>query len=120
MKEKDAVKYYLGKERYNCAQAILKTYQEDLDITDEQILEYKKFGGGNAEGSLCGALFAVKELIKDEDKSKDIEQSFYQAAGATTCKEIRKLKKLSCNGCVEKASQLLSEHVELIENNKSQ
>lgn len=112
MKEKDAVKYYRGKERYNCAQAILKAYQEDFNIDDEQIRDYKKFGGGNAEGNLCGALFAVNKLINNKDKSKNIEQSIYQAAGATTCHEIRKLKKLSCNGCVEKASQLLSEHVE--------
>ncbi len=112
MKEKDAVKYYRGKERYNCAQAILRTYQEDLNITDEQIREYKKFGGGNAEGNMCGALFAVNNLVNDKDKLKNIEQYFYHAAGATTCREIRKLKKLSCNGCVEKSSQLLSENIE--------
>lgn len=111
MKENDAVKYFHGKEKYNCAQAILKAYQDDLNIKDEQINEYKQFGGGKAEGGLCGAIFVIKNLIDDKDKSDHIEQSFNLAAGATTCREILKLKILSCAGCVKTASQLLSKHI---------
>ena len=110
MKNKDAVKYYRGREGYNCAQSILKAYQEDLDITDEQIDEYKKFGGGRAEGGICGAIYATKVLVGNKEVSDLVQQSFDSASGAVTCKEIRKLKQLSCNGCVETASQLLCDH----------
>ncbi|MFQ5963773.1 MAG: C-GCAxxG-C-C family (seleno)protein [Candidatus Scalinduaceae bacterium] len=111
MKEKDAVRYFCGKEQYNCAQAILKAHQDDLNIKDEQINEYKQFGGGKAEGGLCGAIFVIKNLLDDKEKSDHIEHSFNLTAGATTCREIRKLKKLSCPGCVKTASQLLSKHI---------
>lgn len=113
MKEKDAVKYYHGEENFNCAQAILKAYQEEFDIKDEQIDEYKDFGRGRAEGGLCGAIFAVKKLIGNQKLSEHVEQSFSHAAGGVpTCREIRKLKQLSCRGCVKTASQLLHKHLE--------
>lgn len=111
MKSKEAVNYYRGKENFNCAQAILKAYQKDFDITDQQIIEYKKFGGGKAEGGLCGALFAAKKLIRNEDISNHTEQHFLKTAGATTCREILSLKQLSCHKCVETIAQSLDEYL---------
>ncbi|MDL1940704.1 C-GCAxxG-C-C family protein, partial [Candidatus Jettenia sp. AMX1] len=103
-----------GKENFNCAQAILKAYQEDFNITDQQILEYKKFGGGKAEGGVCGALFAAKKLIHNEDISNHVEQHFSKAAGAITCREILSLKQLSCHKCVENIAESLDEYLNLI------
>ncbi|MDN3512614.1 MAG: C-GCAxxG-C-C family protein [Candidatus Jettenia sp.] len=111
MKSKEAVSYYRGKENFNCAQAILKAYQEDFNITDQQIIEYKKFGGGKAEGGVCGALFAAKKLIHNEDISNQVEQHFSKAAGAITCREILSLKQLSCHKCVENIAESLDEYL---------
>ncbi len=111
MKKKDVVKYFRGKDKLNCAQAILKAYQGDFNIKDHKITEFEKYGGGKAVGGLCGALFAVKSLIDNEDLLNQIEQRFHNSAGATTCGEIRKLKKLSCNKCVETISDSLDEYI---------
>lgn len=58
-----ARKLFHGKERYNCAQAILAAYKEKLNVACDVITEYKSYGGGRAEGGLCGALYAGLFLL---------------------------------------------------------
>jgi len=108
MAPEKAVKYFHGKERYNCAQAVLRGFQESHNATQEKIDEFKAFGGGRAQGGLCGALFAAKTLAKDSTDAERIEAEFVELAGALKCREIRKIAKLSCKECVFTAASLLA------------
>ena len=100
--------YFQGKEGYNCAQAILKSFQEHLSVSEDDIKRFKKFGGGRAEHGYCGALYAAHYLLKDPEKIKLLNEMFSKEAGALKCREIRKAKKLSCAGCVDVAAEALS------------
>ncbi|MCF6149406.1 MAG: hypothetical protein E3K37_12195 [Candidatus Kuenenia sp.] len=114
---KNAINYFHAEDGLNCAQAILTAYQNEFNIKDEHIKEYKQYGGGRAEGGVCGALYAIKKLIKDEAAFGHIKREFFHAAGGSAvCKEIRKSQQLSCVGCVEVADKLLYRYVK--ENNK--
>ncbi|MBM4053971.1 MAG: hypothetical protein FJ264_04715 [Planctomycetes bacterium] len=115
-KGKNAAKHYHGADQLNCAQAILTAYQKEFNIREDQISDYKKYGGGKAEGGVCGALYAIKTLVKNEDAFGNIERAFSRIAGGSSiCKEIRKSKQLSCMGCVEVADELLYRYIK--ENN---
>lgn len=103
-----AKKHFLGRdghERLNCADAILKAFGE-LDEASRQTLCQ---GGGRAPGGECGALCAARTILskKDPARAEELEKAFVELAGSGKCAEIRKLKKLSCLGCVEKAAELL-------------
>lgn len=103
---KQAENYYLGKPgftRLNCAQAVLKAFQEKYDIEEERIQGFKLYGGGRAEGGLCGAYYAAKVLLEEHapDQIADLEESFHQQAGALRCKEIKSGTKFPCVDCVK-------------------
>ena len=107
MAPEKAVKYFHGQERYNCAQAVLKGFEKSHNVEQEKIDKFKAFGGGRADGGLCGALFAAKTLADTPDKAKKIEDEFVNITGAKKCREIRKLGKLPCKECVFNAASLL-------------
>ena len=109
-----AKKYFLGgpsHERFNCAQAVLKAFQEKFSITDELISQCKAYGTGKAPEGCCGAFYAAKYILEKHspEKCKDLENKFIAEAGSTKCKEIRTLRKLSCLGCIEKAGAMLED-----------
>lgn len=116
MIKKRALKYYHGPERYGCAQAILKTFEKTLNVTQEMIDSFKAFSGGRADGGLCGALYAAKVLVDDPEKADIIQAEFIKVAGSAKCKEIKKLKKIPCTECVTTAAELLQN---IIDQNKS-
>lgn len=96
-----AKKHYLGKdghERLDCAQSILRAF-------GHQAPEIK----GRMPGGNCGAYSAAKQILlkKHPKKLKEFEDYFMEIAGSLKCDEIRKLRKLSCLGCVEKAAEFL-------------
>lgn len=93
-------------ENYNCAQAVLKAFQTKFNVSDEMVAEYRKYGGGRADGNTCGALFAAIQLLP-EAKEK-IHQEFASIVGATKCQEIKQVKKVSCRDCVITAAKLLA------------
>ncbi len=111
MAEKEAVEYFRGEEKYNCAQAILVAFTEncamDKDKVKDIIEEYRSKGGGHAEGGQCGALYAGKALINDPEKAKMYENEFLKEIGSINCREIKKDKKVPCETCVQVASDLL-------------
>lgn len=94
---------------YNCAQAILKAFQEKYNLPDKIIIDFAKYGGGRAPEGLCGALYAANYLILNIPALSQHSPKLYQTlcaafsakASAITCKEIRKAKQLSCEGCVD-------------------
>ncbi len=110
MDKEKASRYFNKKpERYNCAQAILLAFQADYHLGQEQIKEYKSFGHGRVEGGMCGALFAAKVLLGNSDRADELEQRFCEAAGSIKCREILKLKRISCDDCVDVAEALLQD-----------
>ena len=95
-------------ERLSCGQSVLRGFQELHGITEEEIAEAKKFGGGRAEGGICGALHAAGRLVgADEEKHRELQRGFVAQAGSVRCREIREQKRLSCAGCVELAAKIL-------------
>ena len=104
-----AAEYFTGSPRYNCAQAVLKAFQELHNVPEEQVAEFRRMGGGRAEGGLCGALYAARVLCQDPEGLAELEARFEREAGSTQCREIRKLKRLKCADCVRLAAGTLNE-----------
>lgn len=94
---------------YNCAQAILKAFQNHNKFTDSDISKYRSAGGGKAEGGLCGALYAAKLHLDNKEKQVVLERLFKDIAGHITCRDIKINKALTCSQCVETAAKLLKD-----------
>jgi len=93
----------------NCAQAILKGFQKEFDITDKEIEEYRAWGGGRAEGGICGALFSAERLLRQAGKPS-ITEEFNISAGETHCLEIKAIN-FPCIDCIRLADELLKERL---------
>lgn len=104
MKDK-AKELFHGKERLNCAQAVLKAFQEVENISDKTILDNQKNGGGRAEGGICGALVAANQIVPE--KSKEVTELFNKEAGFPTCREIKTISKFPCRECVGVAAEIV-------------
>ena len=102
-----ALRYFDGPEGYNCAQAIFKAFETEYGISQKQIDGLKKKGFGRTEGGRCGALYAVRTLVGDPESAGTVERQFSEATGSHTCRRIRRLKRVTCEGCVDIAARLL-------------
>jgi len=99
-----------GEKRQNCAQSVLSAFKQEMNIGEELINLAKAYGGGRAPDGICGAYWAAKLIIEKyccPEKAKEFEEFFNNQADSLLCKEIRKNKKLSCLGCVEKATEFI-------------
>lgn len=105
MKAKIAENFYHGKEGYNCAQAILKTFQQEFLVDENLIKEASLKGRGNAKGGICGALYAALQLTNNKQLQQKITTSFYTEGGSLCCKDIRKARKMTCKECVKLAAE---------------
>ena len=92
----------------NCAQAVLKGFQKEFEITDQEIEEYRAWGGGRAEGGECGAIFAAKRLLKE--KGIELSEEFENLAGGYLCTDIKK-KKFTCAEYVRIADELVARYI---------
>jgi hypothetical protein len=106
MPVRSAVNSYTN-ERLNCAQSILKGFQEKKNISNEQIADARKLGGGKADNGTCGALYAALSLVDDSEKKESVRKSFVEVAGSEQCREIRAKELISCLQCVEVAARFL-------------
>lgn len=98
--------HFLGKDgcpRFNCAQSVLMAF----GIEEKVIIDFQSQGSGRAPGGWCGAASAAAFLLNNK---QSIETDFIDKAGSVTCRDIRKLKKLSCIGCVELATELVQKN----------
>jgi hypothetical protein len=95
-------------ERKNCAQSILIGFRDACGVPDAEIDAARAAGGGRAEGGLCGALYAALQLSGENETKETLQQQFIEKAGSERCRDIRKLKKLSCEECVELAAEVLT------------
>ncbi|MGO8704019.1 MAG: C-GCAxxG-C-C family (seleno)protein [Candidatus Brocadiia bacterium] len=95
-------------EGLNCAQSILRAFQEECDIPEETVREARRFGGGRALEGRCGALHAACELSGDEAARDRLRKGFAAKAMSERCREIRKSNAFSCEQCIELAAGLLN------------
>jgi hypothetical protein len=88
---KRADKYFHAPpENLNCAQAILKAFSTEFNISAQEIANYQIHGGGRAPGGICGALFAVQQLL-GETKAEELATEFQQEFGTLDCLELKQL-----------------------------
>lgn len=95
-------------DNYNCAQAVLKGFQQEYGISDNVVAEFRVHGGGRAAGGMCGALFAANYLRSLRGLAP-ITETFRSKLGFTTCKELKLCGKVSCKECIGTADELLRE-----------
>ncbi len=107
MENKSAFEVYTT-EKLNCAQSILKGHQNDFNVSEKMIDDFKAFGGGRAENNMCGALYAAVQLAESEEAKNHIISSFKEQTESTKCSKIRKAGNIPCKECVRIASELLS------------
>jgi len=97
--------FHIKPDNLNCAQAILKGYQKEFNITDQEIEDYRAWGGGRATAGICGALFSAEKLLSQAGKA-GITEEFKSIVGEIQCIEIKK-KKVTCIDCVRIAEDLM-------------
>jgi len=95
--------------KLNCAQAILKGFQKEFDITDQEIEEFRALGGGRAQDGLCGALYSAERLLSQAGRP-GIREEFKSRVGETHCLAI-KTTKFPCIDCVRIADELLDKRM---------
>jgi len=92
-----------GSKRLNCAMSVSEALREPFPLEKNDIDMLKKAGGGGAPEGMCGSAFAVKIILNKyfPGRTADFVYDFAERAGSLNCDNIRKMKKLSCPGCVE-------------------
>ncbi len=104
---KRALSYF--QKGFNCAQATEKAYQEEMGFEDQSRIDgLQNSGRGRADGSICGALYAAKLILKDdEDLANQVDELFKKYIKSAVCWEIRAVDKYTCHACVDLTCQLL-------------
>lgn len=97
-------------ERLNCAQSILRGFREHRNISEDEIIRARRFGGGRAEDGLCGALYAALQLVDDPMLRQRMQEAFVASVGSDKCREIRGSGRIPCVECVRIAASLLATH----------
>lgn len=111
------------KEGYNCAESILKTFNEDTNL-DIPVSMASPFGGGMSVGSTCGAITgtlmaigALKGRNSSEEKnnsralSREIINKVKEKYGTLECIELKK-KGVACEEIIKFAYDALKENTE--------
>lgn len=88
----------------NCAQSVAQ-----LGGHAEVVAEFQAFGGGRAEGGICGALYAACQFVP-ESAREELREEFAQHAGALTCRAIKEEGKTPCVECVAIAAALVDKY----------
>jgi hypothetical protein len=101
--------FHVSPENLNCAQAILKGFQKEFNISDAEIEEYRACGGGRAVGGMCGVLFAAERLIRQISKESVIEE-FRQKTGSLLCSDIKE-KQFTCAEYIRIADELVEKNL---------
>ncbi len=111
---------------YNCAEAILITYSDLINL-DESILQSIGSGFGSGMGGFratCGALVGANIVLgllnKTDTKtkfiSKDMVNEFTNKTGALNCEDLKGIKThnvlCSCEDCIKYAILILDSKLE--------
>jgi len=117
---------YLKHNGFNCAQAVLMAYQDELGLDTDTIKKLgSAFGTGMGGmkgtcGALVGANIALGMLNTSEIASKfhakDITDEFIELSGAITCQDLKGIKThqvlCSCEDCIRHSIYLLDKKLE--------
>lgn len=116
---KKVIEYH--KEGYNCAESVLKAFNEDTGL-DIPIAIASPFGGGMTVGSTCGAITgilmavgALKGRNSSEEKNnsrlitKEIINKVKEKYGTLECIELKKTG-VTCDEIIEYAYDLLDKY----------
>ena len=111
MKAVEAMDLFHGREKFNCAQAVLKAFQVESGISEDTIETAAYHGGGRAPEGVCGALHVARVILTGDPALKGIEKEFAGKAGSKQCLEIRGMRTLPCRGCVALSAYLIEHHL---------
>lgn len=120
--EKEALYNY--ENGHNCAQAILKTYAKELDLSEELLMKMSAgLGAGMYIGETCGAVtvsaivLGLKKgshLPNDREKNREVvtavksfEKEFREKYCSLNCKELKTVCKAQCKNIVEDSAKIL-------------
>ena len=120
MKDKALKNYQNG---CNCAQAILKTFSQQLEIGDETAMKLASgLGVGMYSGETCGAVSAalialgLKHGGSDRSKGKEVfkrvkeyENLFKEKNLSMNCRELKSIYKKDCRELVQDSARILEE-----------
>jgi hypothetical protein len=98
------------KERLNCAQSVMKGFQVQKNLPDQELQAAARLGGGRAENGVCGALHVALALAADPAVREKVRNDFMAAAGSEKCRDIRSAGQVPCAECVRLAASLLVRH----------
>jgi len=101
--------FHVLPEKLNCAQSIQKGFQKEFNISEEEIEDYRAWGGGRAEGGVCGAVFAADRLLRQISKGS-VAEEFKQVTGSLLCTDIKE-KKFTCAELVRLADELVEKNL---------
>ncbi|URZ05193.1 C-GCAxxG-C-C family (seleno)protein [Clostridium felsineum] len=112
------------KEGYNCAESIIKAFNEDTN-SNIPVAIGSPFGGGMCVGSTCGAITgtlmaigSVKGRNTSQEKnnsrtlSREIVNRVREKYGTLECIELKK-KGVTCEEIIKYAYDMLKENIEL-------
>lgn len=109
MRESALSAFHRPPEMLNCAQAVMRAYQESTGRTVGGPEEYAGLGGGRAPGGECGALHAA---CRAEPAWADrMRVDFAARAGSTRCAVLKRELRVPCRECVGIAADLLSSRI---------
>lgn len=108
-RKKSHLYFHTLPDNLNCAQAVLKGFQKEFYITDQEIEEYRAWGGGRAKDGICGALFSANVLLRKIGKP-GITDEFNAIVGKVHCNDIKNAK-FPCIDCVRIADELLEKKI---------
>lgn len=120
MKDKALNNYQNG---CNCAQAILKSFSQQLEIDDETAMKLASgLGVGMYSGETCGAVSAAfialglkhggSEKVKAKEvfkRVKQYENLFKEKNLSMNCKELKSVHKKDCKKLVQDSARILEE-----------
>jgi hypothetical protein len=102
---------YSGDDGYNCAQAVLKAFQDICGADEFDIEEFAAYGHGRVDDGLCSPLYTIYRLVENAVIYEKILDDFAKETGSVKCREIKLKMQLGCRECIELASRLLIENV---------
>lgn len=111
---------------YNCAQAILKMYEKELNISSDELMKIAQgLGSGMFIGETCGAVTASVMVLGLKKSSgvigdivsrkavftdvKNLESRFKEKYCSLNCRTLKTECKASCKNIVADSAEILKE-----------
>lgn len=122
-----ALKNYTEK-KYNCCQAVICAYCEEVGIDDKEIFKLaESFGGGmggmqDTCGAVTGAFMAIgihREATRTKAETysmvSELAKEFKTINGSIYCRDLKAIvdgqQRVSCARCVEVGAELVDKHM---------